>query len=234
MRITKPQYWFYKARLLRAVEGYPIYDPPHMSAELRMPKAQALENFDYFMRVRLQRLEILRVWMRRNFRFDLTFEPKSAEWLDRWEQKYGAFLVADAAEEFKVFTSYQPPWVGKYASYNVMFDIGIYVGEYVIAKRPNIHWAMYEGHKIEPASFCSIGYQRPGLAGFAGGGVRDALGVGVTYSTEERQYTDVGSSLRLSDNKIVAFLKDSLYGATLTEEQIATLPWPDLRNERLE
>jgi hypothetical protein len=58
--------------------------------------------------------------------------------------------------------------------------------------------------------------------------------VGVTYSTEERQYTDVGSSLRLSDNKIVAFLKDSLYGATLTEEQIATLPWPDLRNERLE
>jgi len=42
MRITKPQYWFYQARLLRAVEGYPLYDPTHKSAELRMPKAPTI------------------------------------------------------------------------------------------------------------------------------------------------------------------------------------------------
>jgi len=58
MPITKPQYWLYKWRLLRAVEGYPLYDPPHKSAEVEMPATQARENFDYFMSVRLERLEI--------------------------------------------------------------------------------------------------------------------------------------------------------------------------------
>jgi hypothetical protein len=127
--------------------------------------------------------------------------------LDRWENKYGAFLVGDTAEDFKVFSSYQPPWVGQYASYNTMFDIGIYLGEYVIAKRPHIHWVMYEGHEIEPATFCSMGYQRPGLAGFVGGGVDDAIKMGVTYSAEQRQYTDIGSPPRMPDDKIVTFLK---------------------------
>jgi hypothetical protein len=234
MPITKPHYWAYKWRLLRAVKGYPLYDPPHKSSEIDMPELQARENFDYFMRVRLERLEILRSWMRRAFGFDLTFAPESAGRLNRWEQRYGAFLVDGRSKSYSVFTSYQPRWVGKYASYNVMFDIGIYVGEYVIAKRPHIRWEMDKGHEIEPASFRSIGYQRPCLAGFAGGRVSDAIGLSLKYSDETRQYTDFGAPPFRPNNQIIDSLKTDLYLASLTEEEARKLPMKDLRHLQLE
>jgi hypothetical protein len=235
MPITKPQYWFYKWRLLWAVRDYPLYDPPHKSSEIDMPEEKARENFDYFIRVRHQRLAILRHWMRRNFWFDLTFDPASAYRLDRWLRRYGAFLISDRRTTSESFRAYQPRWVGKYASCNVMLDIGIFVGEYVIAKRPHIRWEVYKGHEIEPATFHSIGYQRPCLAGFAGGTNPDSLSVGYWCSSNLRQRTDIGAPPQgRPGDQFIGGLKADLYLATLTEQEARTLPMKDLRHDPLE
>jgi hypothetical protein len=198
-----------------------------------MPETQARENFDYFMRVRLERLEILRGWMHGNFGFGLTFEPESACRLNSWMRSYGAFLIDKRAESYGVFVSYQPPWVDQYASYNVMFDIGIYLGEYVIFKRPNVHWIMDEGDPTQPDTLHTICYRRPVLSGFVGGNAADALGVGLRYPDELRQYVDIGSLPGGRNDKIIEFLKWTLYLAALTPETVK-LPIRDLRNERLE
>ena len=51
--------------------------------------------------------------------------------------------------------NYQPRWEGAYAGYDVMMDLGIFLGEYLIAKRPRLHGEIYRGHPVEPAKFKS-------------------------------------------------------------------------------
>ncbi len=62
-----PRYWIKHLVARRALRGYPLYDVPHKQAERAMTGAEALENFNYFMSVRLGRLAYFVHWMTKNF-----------------------------------------------------------------------------------------------------------------------------------------------------------------------
>ncbi len=62
-----PQVSLRREWLRRALRDYPLYDPPHKIEERLLSKEEALENFDYFMRVRQQRLSYFENWLRQRF-----------------------------------------------------------------------------------------------------------------------------------------------------------------------
>ena len=88
-----PQMWGTKLWLQWALKDYPIYDPPHKVEERVLSKEQALENFDYFMRVRQQRVESFRWWLRRYFWTVTQADENGVRALDRWAVSYAGLLL---------------------------------------------------------------------------------------------------------------------------------------------
>ena len=139
-----PQMWLRRVWLRRALRDYPLYDPPHKVEERLLSKEEALENFDYFMRVRQQRLAYFQDWLRRNLCVTLAPNKVGVKALNRWGNKYAGLLLTagpDGHPNNSYFT-YDPPWTGENAGCNVLFDMGIALGEFIIVNCPKLHWAL--------------------------------------------------------------------------------------------
>jgi hypothetical protein len=164
----------------RALHDYPLYDPPHKVEERRLPKEKAAENFDYFMRVRMRRVVQLREWLRQHFAVTVTLDEEGVRALGRWGNDYAGWLLARGAEGhprpphtyYHPYYAYDPPWTGENAGMNVVFDIGITLGEAMIANCPKLHWDFDPISAILPGTARmlkrtpGLGFQRPMLTGF--------------------------------------------------------------------
>ncbi len=190
-----PRLWLKHMRAKRAVQGYPLYDVPHKQAEGTLRESGAQENFDYFMRVRLDRLALFQKWLLMNFGVKATLDGDGVRAVSRWVDDYGGGLIGDEFDTMTIFATYQPRWEGDYVGYNVMIDIGIFLGEYLISKRPRLRWEIYRGHAVEPATFKSVGYMRPKLGGMPRGWVDDVLTTGFGLVAGNRS----ASHLRLGE-----------------------------------
>ncbi|MFG1286759.1 hypothetical protein [Xanthobacter versatilis] len=141
MRILKPRYWYPYLRMSHALVDYPIYRPPHLRREADLTDDEAQENFDYFMKVKDRRLEMFLDWMWRKFQVRLSFKPESIDKFDQWARFYNGTIVTEGQYLIsKSYQSYNPAWVGQFIGCNLMRDAGIYLGEYLIDKRPMIQW----------------------------------------------------------------------------------------------
>src|SRR5580704_1000655 len=130
----------------RAIANYPLYDVPNKQEERTLDEPRVQENFDYFVRVRLDRLAFFQKWLRERFGVNATLDGNGLLALNAWVNAYGGGLIGDEPGVMTIFETYQPAWVGEYAGYNVMVDVGIFIGEYLIAKRPQLCWEIYRGH----------------------------------------------------------------------------------------
>lgn len=166
-----PQMWVRKLWLQWALKDYPIYDPPHKVEERVLSKEQALENFDYFMRVRQQRVESFRWWLRRYFWTVTQADENGVRALDRWAVSYAGLLLPNREVESGYY-SYDPPWTGEGAGCNVLFDMGVAFGEFIIANCPKLRWDMDPISAVRPNEARALkrefgtGFQRPMLTGF--------------------------------------------------------------------
>jgi hypothetical protein len=166
--------WLRKRRLERALREYPLYDPPHKVEERLLSREKAAENFDYFMRVRLQRVAYFRQWLRRHFGVVVTLDERGVRALNRWAVDYaGLLLVKDVnGNPTMSYFTYDPPWTGESAGHNVIFDMGTMLGEAIVANCPKLRWDFdpisgllpneAKVLKQSPGSSC----QRPMLTGF--------------------------------------------------------------------
>jgi hypothetical protein len=160
------QFW-----LTRALKHYPIYDPPHKIEERILPKERALENFEYFMSVRQQRVEAFRCWLRRYFWTEIQANEEGVAALNLWAFRHVALLIPNRKIGSSYY-SYDPPWDGEAIGCNVLLDIGITLGEFIIANCPRLRWEIDTISAIRPnaakalkADFGSS-FQRPDLTGF--------------------------------------------------------------------
>ena len=160
--------------LKRALRGYPIYDPPYKVEEYLLSRDQAIENFDYFMRTRDQRSAYFQLWLRDHFGVAIAPDEGGVKALNRWGNKYaGLLLVArpDGHPRDSYFT-YNPPWTGENAGYNVLFDLGITLGEIIITQCPKLHWDVDPVSAVLPRTAKMLkgspgmSFQRPELTGF--------------------------------------------------------------------
>ncbi len=173
IRMLLPQAWLRKHWLRRALREYPRYNPPHKVEERLLTKEKATENFDYFMRVRQQRLAYFRGWLYRNFLVAITLDEKGVRALNRWGNKYAGLLLdqGPGGDPTDSYFTYDPPWTGKNAGYNVIFDMGIMLGEATIASCPKLRWDVDPISEILPRTprqrkrEAGMSYQRPELTG---------------------------------------------------------------------
>jgi hypothetical protein len=135
-----PRFWLPHWRARRALAGYPRYTVPHPQSEATLDAAQAMENFDHFMAVRLERLTAFRAWLARHFGVAATLDEPGLRAVEAWAERYGGGLVEDFAATIKAFAYYQPAWGRSLAGCNVMVDLAIFIGEYMIVQRPFLHW----------------------------------------------------------------------------------------------
>jgi hypothetical protein len=133
------RYWLRERQLKRALVGYPLYAPPHSGVEWTMPATQARGNFDFFVAQRRHRIDVLKRFLA-PFNVSLDFTDGAKQALDRWLAAYGALLFV--SETGISFLTHEPEWTGPRASLNVIFDIGIYLGEFAIAESPWLRWDM--------------------------------------------------------------------------------------------
>jgi hypothetical protein len=166
--------WLRKRRLERALREYPLYDPPHKVEERLLSREKAAENFDYFMRVRLQRVAYFRQWLRRHFGVAVTLDEKGVRALSHWGNQYAGLLRTKGPDGrlTKSYFTYDPPWTGENVGCNVVFDMGITLGEAVIANCPKLRWDFDPISAILPNEAkvlkrtSGMSFQRPRLTGF--------------------------------------------------------------------
>jgi hypothetical protein len=172
--------WLRKFWLNRALRGYPLYDLPHKVEERLLSREQAVENYDYFMRVREQRVAYFRNWLYRNFWVSVSPDEKGVRALNEWGNRFAGLLLttgADGRVASSYFT-YDPPWTGAGAGYNVLFDMGITLGEYIIANCPKLHWDIDPISAVLPRTgdmlkrSPNMSFQRPQLAHLEDPGAR--------------------------------------------------------------
>jgi hypothetical protein len=139
-----PQVRVRKFWLARAMIGYSLYDPPHKVEESLLSKEKARENFDYFMRVRQQRLSFFRNWLLRYFRVRITLDESGMRALNRWCNKYAGLLLSGDQPGRRIYPyfTYDPQWSGGNVGYNLLFDVGIAFGEIIIGMCPKLHWEL--------------------------------------------------------------------------------------------
>jgi hypothetical protein len=168
--MLKPSTWLDALKVRRAVRGYPVYGPPHKQEERSLPLAQARENFEHFMATKPARMKALQGFMRR-FGVTLTDAPGSdaelqafSRWMDRY---FGHLAVTERQDGFHHSAAYlalEAPWTGVFHPLNVMWDIGTYIGEAIIARRPGAHWDVCRGAG-HPDWKKSPSYQKPAVYG---------------------------------------------------------------------
>jgi hypothetical protein len=161
-----PRYWLPHWRVRRALAGYPRYTVPHPQSEATLDVALAMKNFDHFMTVRLDRLAAFREWLSRHFGVAAALDEPGLRAIDAWAKRYGGGLVVDHMETVEAFAYYKPAWEGALACCNIMVDLGIFFGEFLIAQRPRLRWICYldcpEGNVPEDIP----GFGRPQIGGF--------------------------------------------------------------------
>jgi hypothetical protein len=163
--VIHPSYWLKHASARRAVQNYPLYDVPHKQVEQSLNEIGVQENFAYFMRVKLSRLYFFKNWLRKSFDVDVDIDGGGLRKLSEWVDRYGGALIGDEADRQLIFENYQPRWEGRYAGYNVMIDLGIFLGEYLIKKCPKLFWEIDRGIDIEPSSYEPTDFRKPCLGG---------------------------------------------------------------------
>jgi hypothetical protein len=121
------------------------------------------------MGARLKRVAYLQGWLQRRLGVTLTLDEKGVRALSRWGNEYAGFLLVKGANGRPTlcYSNYDLPWTGENTGHNVLFDIGITLGEGIIANCPKVHLgsgpiSAVLPHKRERAT----GFQRPMLTGF--------------------------------------------------------------------
>ena len=226
--MIRPRYWTKHLVARRALRGYPLYDVPHKRAERTITKGETQENFEYFINVRLSRLAYFVDWMNEHFATKPSLDGNGLRSVSDWVDQYGGGLIRYSTHvTLDAWAAYEPAWIDEYAGLNLTIDIGIFLGEYLIAKRQQLRWEIDWGHEFEPASFESIEFGKPCLAGFPGHWTGFPLSAGLRALLNARDLATFGNTMSRSKVLILDAQKN-LYRANMAEDGAG-----DYRNEPL-
>src|SRR5262249_579311 len=150
-------------RMFDLLSDYPVYEPLHrqgpnflrdqqgnQSAEERLQSVRAFvargeENLAHLMAHRDERLTALRNFL---LRFDVTLalDDPGLQAVSAWRPGNIGVLVANHRDHATRQAFFQhASWVGKWCGLNVIFDLGVFLGECVIARRPKLRWKYVGG-----------------------------------------------------------------------------------------
>ncbi|WP_456623310.1 hypothetical protein [Bradyrhizobium sp. P5_C12] len=161
-----------------ALADYPPYRPPHRQGPFLRRRddqaeedytrysheyaARSDENFAYFMGQRTARLAALQSFLNK-FGVSASLDDAGLASVSAWFSDNG-FALANLREPAvsQAFYQMQTPWTEGLLGLNVVFDLGIFLGDLLIQKQPNLHWTYVRGLSDDGDS-SSTGYKIEGF-----------------------------------------------------------------------
>lgn len=142
-----------RLKVQRGLRDYPIYTPPFARSTPSLSAKEMDANYNHFLEHKAARLESIAEYLDA-FSVQLRYEPDALLTLERWLYRYGGHLVPagggqvtprGAPRMASALFNYEPAWVGRYHGLNVINDIAIFAGEYIIANSDDARWGMWYG-----------------------------------------------------------------------------------------
>jgi hypothetical protein len=149
--------------LSEAMVDYSVYQPPHRQGPnyirrkseqsedehiglFRQFVARGNENFQYFMEQRNARLAALYGFLNK-FGVNAGLDDAGLTAVSAWFPGNGCALVGNLRDKAVVQAFYQmnKPWTHALRGFNVVFDLGVFLGECLIARQPRLHWKYRSG-----------------------------------------------------------------------------------------
>jgi len=177
----EPRYLVERRQFLSdAVADYPLYQPPHRQGPnylrsvqnqiedehirlFREFMARAEENFQFFLEQRPARLAALYAFLDK-FGVKVGLDDTGLSAVSAWLPGNGCALIGDPRSEAVVqaFYQMQTPWTQSLRGFNVVFDLGVFLGEALIARQPRLHWKLLLGLS-EKGESATTGYALEGF-----------------------------------------------------------------------
>lgn len=133
--------------------AYSIIRLPHDGALRDLPRAEARENYRFLIENRAAReFELGHL---------LAHNGSQLEATERGIQQLNDFFRENVTEDPDRPRGILPEWL------SVSFDIGLFLGDFVISRHPHLRWEM----ETSPKS--SVNYQQPVIAGFQNAGTKN-------------------------------------------------------------
>jgi hypothetical protein len=207
----------HRRRMLEALADYPVYEPLHRQGpncprhlqdrEAREFAARGRDNFSYFMAHRAERLSALKGFLA-GFGLSVDLQDNGLGAVSAWLPGHCGDLLPTLGldETMQIFFRYLKPWGDNLRGLNVIFDLGIFFGECVIARNPRVHWINWPGTSDNGEAAASGSH----LAGFKSR--RDGLDpIGrMLYLCEHdaRDFRDNTQGKRVSADQLLATVRD--------------------------
>jgi hypothetical protein len=152
-----------RRRILRTLPDYPVYSPPFHDSEAVLAKREIRANYDYFLEQKARRLEYLTNYLR-SFSVHLSLSPQALSALDGWYYRYGGHLVPIGGEAIGAMQDHEPAWDGDYRGINIVHDISIFAGDYIVSRSHNVRWDVNFGDGTR-RDYEELGFGQPCLVG---------------------------------------------------------------------
>ena len=157
-----------RRKVWKELPSYPVYSPPFHDAENVLAKREIKANYDYFLEQKALRIEYLAEYLA-SFSIALRLDLDGMKVLDGWLFRYGGHLLPwnwQLKTDFVIqaLHDHEPAWTGAFQGLNVINDIGILVGDYIIARNPDVHWDVNYGNGTK-RDYERIGFGKPCLYG---------------------------------------------------------------------
>jgi hypothetical protein len=171
-----------RRRVWKTLPDYPVYSPPfsygrgwNYGKGWKIPSCEQIKrNYEYFLRHKAERLKNLGDYLT-PFSVELRLEADALPALGRWLYRYGRHLYPGGAEVNSALYHYDPAWVGEYHGLNVMNDIAIFAGDYIVSENEDARWDAWYGdgkkYSYEMMAFgqpCIFGLKHPAYVGYQG------------------------------------------------------------------
>ncbi|MGL3109285.1 hypothetical protein [Bradyrhizobium sp. BR 1432] len=154
-----------RRRVLKALSKYPVYSPPFHNSEAVLSRSEIAANYNYFLEQKARRLEFLASYLR-HFFVELSLSPEALPALDNWLLRYGGHLIPNGGEVLFAMNDYEPAWVGEYHGVNIIHDISIFAGDYIVMKNDKVRWSVNYGDGTK-RDYEEIGFGQPCLVGLS-------------------------------------------------------------------
>lgn len=152
-----------RRKVWKALPDYPVYAPPVRYGDAVPSRGQIEQNYEYFLQQKADRIKHLAGYLA-PFAVELRLDPDALPALDSWLYRYSGHLLPEIVGSVDAIYGYDPAWNGKWHGLNIINDIAIFAGDYVVSRNKNAHWGAWYGEN--PASdYEKDGFGQPCIFG---------------------------------------------------------------------
>jgi hypothetical protein len=144
---------------------YPVYSPPSQYTWSIPTRDEMTANFNHFLETKADRLKYLAEYLA-SFSVELRLEPAALPALDCWLYRYGGHLIPKYfMQVVPALFRYQPAWAEEYHGLNIINDVAIYAGDYIVSRTAGASWKMWYGDRADEDAAEKLGFGQPCILG---------------------------------------------------------------------